>query len=103
MYHLALTHTPEVKASYTSSLRPHTLVPLYVWAERMYLLALTHTPEVKASYTSSLRPHPLVPLYVWAERMYLLALTHTPEHLDCLWSYGAFLQVCLLFKSLNRA
>ncbi len=28
-----------------------------------------------------------------AERMYKLALHHCPHHLDCLWSYGAFLQV----------
>jgi tetratricopeptide (TPR) repeat protein len=28
-----------------------------------------------------------------AERLYKLALHYCPHHLDCLWSYGAFLQV----------
>jgi hypothetical protein len=35
----------------------------------------------------------LKPQTLQAERMYKLALDSTPDHLDCLWSYAAFLQV----------
>jgi hypothetical protein len=46
-------HTPELKASYTTSLRPHTSVFVRATLEALR----PHTPELKASYTTSLRPH----------------------------------------------
>ncbi len=50
----------ELKASYTSGLRPHTLAACSKRTRLDVSLQVPPKQELKASYTSSLRPHTLV-------------------------------------------
>ena len=88
----------ELKAFYTSSLRPHTLI-----AEGLKLL-------LKASYTSSSRPHTLVGqglVHYWLKASYNSSLQDEDSLLStpssaCLLSvsfFFYFLQECTLFAS----